>query len=134
MKVCPICGASLIATVHVGMQQDWEGNWKPCGVDSQDDINIMAENPDNEVRCPNEVCGAAYIFWEPSKLNQRAVIPYDPRIGTVSDAQLKEYYYSVVDPRYPECIPQNDVAYERWKKFCVAFIPWSGTIMEALDV
>lgn len=134
MKVCPICGASLIATVHIGMQQDWEGNWKLCGVDSQDDINNMAENPLNEARCPNVQCGNAYIFSDPSRLIQRAVIAPDPSIRMVSDAQLKEYYYSVVDPRYPDCIPQQDKAYEHWKESCVAFIPWSGTIMEAFDV
>lgn len=134
MKVCPICGASLISAVHVGMQQDWEGNWKICGVESQEDINDIAENPLNEARCPNIQCGNAYIFSDPSRLIQRKIIPYDPSIGTVSDATLKEYYYSVVDPRGPAHIPNVDKAYEHWKEGCVSFIPWCGTIMEALDV
>lgn len=134
MKICPICGASLIAIAHVDMQQDWEGNWRVCGVESQDYINNIAENPDNVVRCPNEVCGNAYIFWDSAKLSQRAVIPYDPRIGTVSDTQLKEYYYSVVDPRGPAHIPSVDKAYENWKNGYVSFVPWCGTIVEAIDV
>lgn len=134
MKSCPICGATVIAKVQLGFEQDWEGNWKICGVSNQDDLNDICENPVNEVVCPNELCGNAHIYSDPSKLILVYIIPYDPSVGMVTDEQLKDYYYSVVDPRAPNNIPKQDKAYEHWKLNYISFTPWSGTMCEALDV
>ena len=62
------------------------------------------------------------------------IIPYDPSIGMTADENLKDYYYSVVDPRAPGNIPKRDEAYEHWKLNCVGFEPWSGAVWEALDI
>ena len=134
MKSCPICSASVIVKTKLCFEQDWEGNWKICGVSNQDDLNDICENPVNEVVCPNELCGNGYIYTDPSKLVLVHIIPYDPSIGMVTDEQLKDYYYSVVDPRAPGNIPKQDDKYEKWKLSCVGFEPWHGTVMEALDI
>lgn len=134
MKSCPICNSPLVVKVQLGFEQDWEGNWKICGVSNADDLNDICENPVNEVVCPNELCGNASIYSDPSKLILVYIIPYDPSIGMVTDEQLKDYYYSVVSPRLPGNIPQHDKAYEQWKLSCVSFTPWSGTMCEALDI
>lgn len=134
MKSCPICGAPVIAKVQLGFEQDWEGNWKICGLSNIDDLNDICENPVNEAVCPNVLCGNAYIYSDPSKLILVYTIPYDPSIGMVTDEQLKDYYYSVIDPRAPGNIPNRNEAYENWKLNYISFTPWSGTIMETLDV
>ena len=134
MKSCPICNSPLVVKAQLALEQDLEGNWKICGVSNQDDLNSICENPVNEAYCPNELCGNAYIYQDPAKLILVYTIPYDPDIGMTTDEQLKDYYYSVVDPRYPGNIPQQDKAYEHWKLSCVDFSPWQGTVMEALDI
>ena len=134
MKSCPICGMPLIVKAQLALEQDWESNWKICGVSNADDLNAICENPVNEAYCPNELCGNAYIYNDPSKLILVYTIPYDPDIGMVDDEQLKDYYYSVVDPRLPGNIPKQDDKYENRKLSCVGFEPWSGTLLEALDV
>lgn len=134
MKSCPICGAPLVVKAQLCLEQDWEGNWKICGVSSIDDLNTICDNPVNEVVCPNELCGNAYIYSDPSKLILVYTIPYDPEIGMVAEEQLKDYYYSVVNHRAPGNIPQHDKAYENWKLECVSFSPWVGMMAEALDI
>ena len=134
MKSCPICGAPVIVKAQLCFEQDLEGNWKICGVSNADDLNDICENPVNEVFCPNELCGNAYIYSDPSKLILVYTIPYDPDIGMTTDEQLKDYYYSVVNPRAPGNIPNRDEEYERWKLTCLSFTPWHGTVMEALDI
>lgn len=134
MKSCPICNSPLVVKAQLGFEQDWEGNWRICGVSNTDDLNDLCENPVNEAVCPNVLCGNAYIYSDPSKLILVYTIPYDPSIGMVTDEQLKDYYYSVIDPRAPGNIPNRNEAYENWKLNCVGFEPWHGTVMEALDV
>ena len=134
MKSCPICSAPLVVKVQLGFEQDWEGNWKICEVSNADDLNDICENPVNEAVCPNPLCGNAYIYSDPSKLILVYTIPYNQSIGMVTDDQLKDYYYSVVDPRLSNNIPKHDEAYENWKLNYVGFEPWSGTVMEALDI
>jgi hypothetical protein len=134
MKSCPICGAPLVVKAQLGFEQDLEGNWKICGVSNANDLNTICENPVNEAVCPNTLCGNAYIYSDPSKLILVYTIPYDPDIGMVAEEQLKDYYYSVVNPRAPGNIPNRDEAYEHWKLSCVDFEPWSGTLLEALDI
>lgn len=133
MKICPVCGTAVMVKLHIICEQRDHGVWSVAGADSVDALADMCEHPVNECYCPNDNCGNAHIYHDSSKLVEAAVIPYNPLTGMVTIDQLKEYYYSVVDPRYPGNIPQHDKKFLEWVNTCIGHHPWQGTMMETID-
>ena len=133
MKICPICGTAVMVKMNLILGQQDHGVWAIAGINSADDLADACEHPMNECYCPNESCGNAHIYSDSSKLMEVATIPYDPLSGMVTIDQLKEYYYSVIDPRDSFNIPLHDDRFIKWSEECIGHFPWYGVVGEALD-
>ena len=134
MKICPVCGTAVMVKLqHIILGQQDHGVWAIAGIHSGDELADMCEHPMNEVYCPNEACGNAHVYADSRKIMEVAVIPCDPLSGMVTIDQLKDYYYSVIDPRYEGNRPQEDEKFIEWTQECIGHYPWQGIMGEALD-
>jgi hypothetical protein len=133
MKLCPICGTAVMVKMHMLLGQIDHGVWVIAGANSADALADMCEQPMNECYCPNESCGDAHVYTDSSKLMEVTTIPCNPLSGMVTIDQLKDYYYSVIDPKYPENRPREDEHFLEWVSTCIGHQPWQGVVMECID-
>lgn len=133
MKLCPICGTAVMVKKNMLLGQVDHGVWVIAGANSVDALADMCEDPRTECYCPNESCGDAHVYADDGRLHELTTIPYNPLGGMVTIDQLKDYYYSVIDPKYPANRPREDEHFLEWVSKRIGHQPWQGTMMECID-